>query len=404
MTGIICKVLWVDDEPRILQAYQRGLRRHFDVTVATGCAQALELLAREGPFPVIVADMRMAEMNGIELLVQVKQRAPDTVRVMLTGNADQQTAIDAVNEGDVFRFHTKPCALELVARTLAAAFKQYRLVTAERRILEQTVRGSAATLGDILALVNPEAFGRSTRLQRLVADLGTAMGLPDLWELETAAALSLVGCVALPAQLLSRVAVGAPLSEEERERYAQHPGVGAELLARIPRFEGVAEAIRYQEKSYDGGGPPVGGRKGAEIPLGGRVLKVAIDFDRREREGPGAAESLAALKADPGRYDPKVLVALELIIDAHLPLESRRVALTDLADGMVLNEDIRTGRGILVLCKGQAITPSVRGHLARFLRNEVFPEGMLASVDVASDAARISGIARAANASIRAAG
>jgi len=102
------KVLLVDDETNVLQAYTRVLRRRFDLEVAQGGAEALESLARSGPFAVIVSDMRMPGMDGVELLAQVRERFPDTTRIMLTGNADQATAMAAVNLGAIFRFLTKP--------------------------------------------------------------------------------------------------------------------------------------------------------------------------------------------------------------------------------------------------------------------------------------------------------
>lgn len=103
------KVLLVDDEENVLLAYTRVLRRRFQLQVALGGADALLVLQRDGPFAVIVSDMRMPGMDGVELLSQVKQLAPDSTRIMLTGNADQATAMDAVNHGAIFRFLTKPC-------------------------------------------------------------------------------------------------------------------------------------------------------------------------------------------------------------------------------------------------------------------------------------------------------
>ena len=216
--AVIAKVLFVDDEPRILQAYQRGLRRHFEVITAENGDQALKLLETHGPFPVVVSDMRMPGMSGIELLVRIRERSPDTVRVMLTGNSDQRTAIDAVNEGDVFRFLNKPCTVETLARTLAEAFKHYRLLTAERDLLEQTVRGAAGALSEVLSMVNPEAFGRTTRVRRLLSDLAVATGVGESWEFATAAMLSQNGCVVLPEELLRKVSRGATLPGEGRER------------------------------------------------------------------------------------------------------------------------------------------------------------------------------------------
>src|SRR5258708_28798973 len=98
------KILFVDDEPNVVEAYQRSLRRDFQNAIATSGAQALEMIAAGGPYAVVVSDMRMPEMDGVQFLTKASELAPDTVRIMLTGNADQQTAIEAVNQGHIFRF------------------------------------------------------------------------------------------------------------------------------------------------------------------------------------------------------------------------------------------------------------------------------------------------------------
>ena len=119
------RILLVDDEVNVLQGYQRALRKRFELDVANSGAEALEKIASGGPYAVIVSDMRMPEMNGVELLTAVKQKAPETVRMMLTGNSDQQTAIDAINKGDIFRFLNKPCSKEEFAAALSAGLTLY---------------------------------------------------------------------------------------------------------------------------------------------------------------------------------------------------------------------------------------------------------------------------------------
>ena len=131
------KILCVDDEPNILEAYRRTLRKRFELDVACGGEEALQAIAQRGPYAVLVADMRMPGMNGVELLAKVRQIAPLTVRMMLTGNTDLQTAIDAVNQGHIFRFLTKPCSPEDFANALEAGLEQHRLLTAERQLLTQ---------------------------------------------------------------------------------------------------------------------------------------------------------------------------------------------------------------------------------------------------------------------------
>ena len=103
------KILFVDDEPAVLDGYRRSLYKEFRIETATCGSDALDLVANSGPYAVVVSDMRMPGMDGVRFLSQVRSVSPDSVRVILTGYADFQSAMNAVNEGAVFRFLTKPC-------------------------------------------------------------------------------------------------------------------------------------------------------------------------------------------------------------------------------------------------------------------------------------------------------
>src|SRR5271168_5344162 len=129
------KILMVDDEEGVLLGYQRMFRNEFQIETAPGGAAALTALGATGPYAVVVSDMRMPEMDGVRLLAKIKHLAPDTIRIMLTGNDDIQNAVSAVNEGNIFRFLTKPCDKETLKATLTAGLLQYRLVTAENDLL-----------------------------------------------------------------------------------------------------------------------------------------------------------------------------------------------------------------------------------------------------------------------------
>src|SRR5581483_6863446 len=169
------KILFVDDDANVLEGYKRQLRKQFHVETATGGIEALRLLRKSGPYAIIVADMKMPSMNGIELLKHVEKLAPDTVRMMLTGNADQQTAVDAINEGHIFRFLTKPCSSEQMTKVLEAGLAQYRLVTAEKEVLEKTLIGSVSILIEVLSMTHPMEFGRVKKLLDYVREVARAV-------------------------------------------------------------------------------------------------------------------------------------------------------------------------------------------------------------------------------------
>ena len=171
------KILLVDDESNILDGYRRSLSKEFLMETAQGGKEALALATEKGPYAVVVSDMRMPGMDGVQLLSHIKTIAPDTIRVMLTGNADMDTAVNAINEGSIFRFLNKPCSKEVMARTITAALVQYRLVTAEKQLLEQTLGGTLQVLTQVLSLVNPAAFGRAERARRYIHHIVTSMKL-----------------------------------------------------------------------------------------------------------------------------------------------------------------------------------------------------------------------------------
>ncbi|MBI4551894.1 MAG: response regulator [Candidatus Latescibacteria bacterium] len=356
-------VLCVDDDPSILDAYQRQLRKHFQIETASSGAQGLDMIAQHGPYAVIVADMRMPGMDGIQFLTKVRDVAPDSVRMMLTGNADQHTAIKAINEGRIFRFLTKPCPPDDLARALTAGIEQYRLITAEKELLEKTLSGTIKVLTDILSVVNPTAFGRAARVRRLAVQLAEELHVEHVWEVEVAAMLSQVGCVTVPEDILMKVYRGMNLSPDESQKFHTHPQVGYNLIAAIPRLEGVAAILAYQEKRFDGSGVPDDDVREEAIPFGARILKLALDFDTQVASGITNAVTLSEIRRREGWYDPAAIEALKRVLAREFRYEHQSVPVDALVPGMVLADDVQTATGVLLLTRGQEITPALRMRL-----------------------------------------
>jgi response regulator RpfG family c-di-GMP phosphodiesterase len=356
------RVLFVDDDPNILAGFQRQLRKTFAVETALGGEQGLEMLSERGPFSVIVSDLRMPVMDGIQFLSRVRQAAPDSVRIMLTGNADLHAAIDAVNEGHIFRFLTKPCEPQALINALAAGIRQYQLICAERELLEKTLRGSLKVLVEILELTNPEAFGRATRITRFVKKVARAMQVPNLWQIETAAALSQIGCVILPEEALKKLYRGEQLTGEEAQLFAMHPSIASDLLSHIPRMETVAQIIVNQEKSFDA--PDSADDR--EVALGARILKTVLDFDRIHANNISDGDALEILISRTGRYDPNVLTAMQMVLGVEPGYEKMELPLSEFKDGMILNGDIFLQNGRLLVAKGYRINLTLRERIKNF--------------------------------------
>ncbi len=360
------KILFVDDDPNILSAYERTLRKMYDLETAPSGHEGLEAISRHGPFAVIVSDMRMPGMNGVQFLAKAKEITPDSVRIMLTGNADQKTATDAVNTGHIFRFISKPCSPDFFAAALKTGVEQYRLITAERVLLEKTLKGSIKVLAGVLAMASPTAFGRASRVTRLAVQVAGQMQLKDAWQLEVATMLSQLGCVTLPEETLAKVYKGAPLSAEETSMFEAHPKSGSELIANIPRLEDVAEIIANQNRCFDGSGGDGKPLIGEGIPIGARILKVLLDYDSLTVAGLDCADALNDLRARAGLYDPAVLEVLYVVIHGHVQETCRAIKARQLTPNMILAQDLFTVSGTLLVAKGQEVTRSLCARLMNF--------------------------------------
>ncbi|MBN1866720.1 HDOD domain-containing protein [Candidatus Sumerlaeota bacterium] len=366
-------ILCVDDDPNILTAYQRALRKRFSIDTALGPEEGLKKINRFGPYGVVVSDLRMPGMDGIQFLAKVREISPDTVRIMLTGHADLSVTIDAVNEGNIFRFLMKPCEPDIMAAALQAGLQQYGLVTAERQLLDQTLTGSVQAMTDLLATVDSERSGQRTVLRDYVRTLANALHMTDSWQLEVAAMLHDVGSITLPPEVMVKTRNGSPLSDPEEQILERVPEIGYNLLRNIPRLEPVARAIRYQDKNYDGSGIPEDGVAGQAIPIGARILRVLKDFNELTLANQSVSEAFDVMGTRSGRYDPKVLGAIETVLKAAAgeradagARPTTSVFLKDLAVGQVLAGDVKTSQGRLLISAGHRITGPILAKIHNY--------------------------------------
>jgi response regulator RpfG family c-di-GMP phosphodiesterase len=363
------KTLFVDDESAVLDGYKRMLRREFEVDSAVGGEQGLAAIHERGPYAVVISDMRMPGMDGAQFLAQVRQIAPDTVRMLLTGQADLDSAIHAVNEGNIFRFLTKPCQKEIMAKAITTGLVQYRLATAEKDLLENTLMGSIKVLTDVLSAASPEAFGRSMRVARCIRHLVSKFGLPSPWRFEAAAMLSQLGCVTLDPEVIQAAYLGKSLSPEDQARFAAHPQVARELLVNIPRLEPIAWMIGQQLiKETQQTVPEVSGASAEAIVFGAKMLKLAVAFDDLTMKGLSDEDAIVKLRGRYGEFGSELVEALAGIKPESTKMESRKVPTSSFTTGMILRQEIRTRTGALVAAKGQEITRALMIKLDNFSR------------------------------------
>jgi len=359
------KILFVDDEAAALEGYKRLFRTEFKIDTANSGKSALSTLSQQGPYAVVVSDMKMPEMDGIQLLTRVKTVAPETIRIMLTGQAGLEAAIEAVNEGNIFRFLTKPANKEILAKTLTAALVQYRLVIAEKELLEKTLRASIHVLTEVLSLVNPAAFSRATRLRRYMSHVVKTLGLGNPWRFEVAAMMSQLGCVVLDPETIKAVFAGRELPAEEQARYDSHPLIARDLLANIPRMEPIAWMIAHQNQPAPVEGD-VSDREMADMRQGAEILRATIAFDDLLRKGVSRTEAGTRLARQRRDLDSRIFYALVELDPGRDDAEIRTCTVDELATGMMLEEDIYAKDGSLIVAKGQEVTEPLKLKLRTF--------------------------------------
>ncbi len=367
------RILLVDDEKNILEAYRRNLCDEFDVEVADSGTSAIEKIENDKSFQVIISDFKMPKMNGVELLEKVRSLSPDTIQIMLTGQADLEAIINLINKGKIFRFLTKPCSPDDLVNNIKDAVRQYELVSAEKELLGKTLGGSIKVLTDLLSLAKPQAFNKTQKIRSLARSIYNELDIDNKWQIEIAATLSQIGCITIPDDILKKIYKGLTLSEAENVMFLSHPSTGADMIKTIPRLDKVAEIIRYQEKNFDGNGFPVDDVAGDIIPVGSRILKIALDYDKAVTGGIESEKALLDMSKKPGFYDPSLLsIAQKMFfrtdptkksfVNKVLPVES-------LEEGMYLSEDLITASGVIIGNRNQKLTSALIIAINNYSRN-----------------------------------
>ncbi|MEX6502748.1 HD domain-containing phosphohydrolase [Pseudomonas zhanjiangensis] len=416
-------ILLVDDEENILSSLRRVLRTEpYSVRIASGGEQALQML-REQPVDLIISDARMPGMDGATLLAEVQKHWPESIRILLTGYADINTTIRAINQGQIYRYISKPWEdeeLRLVLRQ-ALAFQhsererlRLEALTREQNqrlqelneTLEQRVKARTAELeqtADMLDLAYEElkrSYVTATEVfsslvnQRIPRDKQTntqvialvrayaeqhGLGEGPCRDLAMAAALYNVGKLTWDDQLLNRPS--DLLYKQERDRYRQYPGQGENLLMALEPLQDAARLIRHHQERWDGSGFP-DRLKGEAIPFGSRLLKLAVDFIELQRgiileRRLSRDEALLLITKYSARlYDPElcerfVKLCTELAPDltladpSILALDTRR-----LEPGMVLARNLNADNGMLLLNEGKTLTRLLIDKLIAFEASE----------------------------------
>jgi response regulator RpfG family c-di-GMP phosphodiesterase len=355
-------ILCVDDEPQVLEGLRLHLKQRYTVHLAGSGAEGLEILRDAKNIAVILSDMRMPVMDGAKFLNAARTSAPEAVRMLLTGYTDMQSAIAAVNEGQIFRFISKPCPPDQLLAAFGAAVTQHQLIVAEKVLLQQTLLGCVESMVKVLSITKPMAFGRALRLRAKIRSVVQFLLWGDQWQIEAAAVLSQLGIVTLPEETLMKLHEGESLDDSDRREIAASIDTSIQMLENIPRLEPVLEILAHLAGGIRGV-PPLG----RTIPPGALLLRIVLEWDALEAQGYTQAQALAKLRNADGAYDTELLDRL----GGMLPVSGTQTsaietAPRDLVAGMVLAEDLVRKNGVVILPRGFEIDRGLLDHIHTF--------------------------------------
>lgn len=404
-------LLFVDDEPSILSSLRRLFRPHgYRILVAESGQAGLDTLANEN-VDLVISDMRMPEMDGAHFLKEVRNRWPGIVRILLTGYADISSTIAAINEGEIYRYISKPWDDAEIVLIVREALERQRLVNENQRLTEltqaqndalkalnaglenkvaertQEVRDALselkktflATVQVCAGLVELRAgqagrqlAGHGRRVAEHARIVAKRMQLSDgeVQNIMLAGLLHDIGKIGLPDELLDK-----PfnlLTPEHRTQVMKHAGLGQSILMPIEKLHDCAQIIRHHHEQYDGNGYP-DRLAGMAIPIGARILAVVNEYDALQlgtlAQRPLKAEDALAFLIDnrSKRYDPLVVDAFAAYITEQNRGSIREVPLRPmhLKPGMTLSRELNHHDGFLLLASGCALTADIIQQLIK---------------------------------------
>ncbi|HAU59492.1 MAG TPA: hypothetical protein DHU78_01625 [Opitutae bacterium] len=345
------KILCVDDEESILRGFQLNLRKDFELHLASNGKEGLEVFEREKGFALVLSDMRMPEMDGATMLSEIKKVDHEVVTVLLTGHTDFESAIAAVNEGNVFRMLSKPCPPETLIKVLKDGLNQHDLITSKRILLDQTLRGAVDALAQSLSTAKPLFFGRAQRVRRVAKEIGDMMQIPHTWRLDVASVFSQLAYISIPESVSEDVYHNRKLSPEVKRIIQNLPEDTQRIINKIPGLEEVGEIlskldVQHRFETDDGSG----------VRTAASILKVALDYDYYEQQGHDKNLIVQTLNSRKNDYDPKVTGILsQLLLVAEQSFRLDEVPIKRLEVGMRLAQDLRLDDGFLVASSGADI-------------------------------------------------
>jgi response regulator RpfG family c-di-GMP phosphodiesterase len=412
-------LLFIDDDASILTLLERLFRPlGYNIFTAKCGAEALVLMEKNR-IDLVISDMQMPQMTGVEVLEQIRIKWPDVVRILQTGYSDLSSAIEAINRGEIYRYITKPWVNKDIVLIVCDALERKHLLAEKQRLealtlrqneelnvlnasLEEKVRQRTEELrvalesmadahehlkkdyfttiqvfGNLMELRKGTMAGHSRRVAQLCRNIALKMSLSetDIQNIATAALLHNIGKIGLPDRLLDKPYM--ELSDGDRAEFNKHPQRAAAALMALDPLLKASELIRYHREHYDGVGN-ASGLRGEGLPLGARILLVASDYDAlqqgliiHDKESPEQALN-TIVSGRNTRYDSIVVDVLRELVSHvssydHVETEFLMTS-AQLYKGMLLTRDVLTGDGMLLLLKDSALNAEHIREIREFER------------------------------------
>lgn len=380
-------ILVLDDDEALLLVLTKLIRREgYRTLTASRAAEALNIMERER-VAVVLSDNLLPDLSGTEFLQQVRQRWPDTIRLMLTGYADAQTAVAAINDGHVYRYMTKPWSADELRAAIRDSVRFYELIRENQRLYQLSVsqslqlrrlndelekkvaartaeieaknRALEENLLDVIRLLtsvqelrNASMAGHAQRMAEAARWLARELGATEAEQrdIELAATLHDIGKLGLPDRVLQKDTFS--LGKDDHELIRQSPLLAEGLLATVPRLHSVAFLVRHQGERWNGRGYP-DGLAGEAIPLGSRIIAVIAAYESH------GGERQVLSQGEGHRFDPTVVREFLRYLDVRRIAAQARTELRllpqELTEGMTLTRDLYTGRGLLLATSGKEV-------------------------------------------------
>lgn len=262
------KILFIDDDNFVLESYMARYRKNYKIFLANTPDKALQFIYSIDDFSVIISDMKMVGMSGVELFSRIKTLSPFSTRIMLTGYTQADIAIDAVNKGEVFRFLSKPCSADVMDKAIKEGVLLYNSYIQDKNIIQDFLKGSIKVLIDSVRISNPRAYERSVRIRNFSRRIAQDMNIKSIVDVEIASMICHVGYIGIDKKIIDSIENGDKLSFAEEEIFNQYPMIGANLVNNIPKLGNVSRIIQYHSCKYEN-----------YMPVESSIVSIALHFE-----------------------------------------------------------------------------------------------------------------------------